>query len=69
MKAPEKFRIIKTRERSNSARYSDTEGLVNIQITNECYKLEPGEFNSVGEADSMRSLKDHSDDYLIIQVW
>jgi hypothetical protein len=69
MKIPEKFRIVKTRERSTSARYSDTLGLTSVTTTSECFKLEPGDFNSSGEADSMRSLKDFPDDYLIVQVW
>lgn len=65
----ERFKLVKTLERSTSARYSDTQGLKEIAVVKSCFTLEPGDFETVGQADEMRSLKDHVEDYIIIQVW
>ncbi len=64
-----KYKLVKTLERVVEARYSDTLGLTSIPISRLCFKFEPGDYESVGEADEMRSLKDYPNDYIIIQVW
>lgn len=63
-----KYKLLKTVDRNVSHRMGN-KGLETYDLIVHCLTLQEEEFESVGEADHFRSLKDYPEDYLIIQTW
>lgn len=69
MIAQMKYKLVKTHERIDVPKYSDTVGLTTTRIVTNCCIIQDEVFDNPSDAVEFRDMKDFPNDYLVITVW